>query len=65
MILQNPKFWYEKIREKDQEINRLKLMMNESDGKSKAYVEIASKRQKEIERMEYQYKRVADEADFL
>ena len=40
-------------------------MMNESDGKSKAYVEIASKRQKEIERMEYQYKRVADEADFL
>ena len=44
MILQNPKFWYEKIREKDQEINRLKLMMNESDGKLKAYEEIANKR---------------------
>lgn len=65
MLLQNPKFWYEKIREKDQEITRLKVMVNEAEGKKKAYDEIATKRQKEIERMEFQFKRVTEEADFL
>ena len=40
-------------------------MLNESDGKYKGYEEVANKRQKEIERIEYQHRRVVDEADFL
>ena len=48
--MNSPKFWYDKIKRKDQEINRLNLILNQNEGKLLGIYEICDKRQNTIQK---------------
>ena len=63
--LHNPKYWYEQIRSKDELLTRLKIQLQETEGKAKGYEEISVKRSNLSDLAEQKYEGLKQELHYL
>ena len=62
--LTSPRFWQDRVKERDDQINKLNLMLNETEGKLQGHVEISSQRHSTITQLEAKAKVAIDESAF-
>ena len=63
--MHNPRYWYEQIRTKDELINRLRISLQETEGKAKGYEEISVKRSNLSDLAEQKYELAMKENHYL
>jgi hypothetical protein len=63
--LTSPKFWYERLKNKDDELNRVSLELREVEGKLQGVDIIANKRQATIQQLETKISHMREEIHYL
>ena len=63
--LTSPRFWQDRVHQKDCQINKLNLLLNETEGKLQGFAEISSQRHSLITQLESKIVMAHDELNFM